>query len=170
MTEAPVKIQSQAINLRYLDALKDHVLIYDGAMGTSIQRYQLTAEDFGGEKLNVCNDYLGVTRPDVIAAIHESFLRVGSEVIETDTFRSNRITLAEYGLQDRVIEINRTAAQLARSVADKVAAETGKPRYVAGSIGPSGKLPSSDDPDLSNVTFAQLSDLFYEQAQGLVEG
>jgi len=106
----------------------------------------------------------------VIAAIHESFLRVGSEVIETNTFRSNRITLGEYGLQDRVIEINRTAAQLARNVADKVAAETGRPRYVAGSLGPSGKLPSSDDPDLSNITFAQLSDLFYEQAQGLVEG
>src|SRR5258708_3848082 len=158
------------INLRYLDALNDHVLIFDGAMGTSIQSRNLTAEDFGGEKLNGCNDYLVITRPDVIADIHESFLRVGSEVIETNTFRSNRLTLGEYGLQDRVIEINRAAAQLARGVADKVGAETGRPRYVAGSIGPSGKLPSSDDPDLSNITFAQLSDLFYEQAQGLVEG
>ena len=159
-----------AINLRYLDAINDHVLIYDGAMGTSIQRYDLTAEDFGGEKLNGCNDYLVITRPDVIEEIHSSFMAVGSEVVETNTFRSNRITLAEYGLQDRVIEINRKAAQLARRVADRFAQETGRPRFVAGSIGPSGKLPSSDDPDLSNVTFDQLADVFYEQAQGLVEG
>ncbi len=159
-----------ATNLRYLDAIKDHVLIYDGAMGTSIQSYKLTAQDFGGEKLNGCNDYLVITRPDVIEEIHASFLKVGCEVIETDTFRANRITLGEYGLQDRVVEINRAAAQLARRVADRFAQETGRPRYVAGSIGPSGKLPSSDDPDLSNVTFNQLSDVFYEQAKGLVEG
>ncbi|MFQ3536406.1 MAG: methionine synthase [Aggregatilineales bacterium] len=157
-------------NLRYLEAIRDHVLIYDGAMGTSIQRYKLTAEDFGGEALNGCNDYLVITRPDVIEAIHSSFLAVGCEVIETNTFRSNRITLAEYGLQDRVLEINRAAAQLARRVADKFAAETGLPRYVAGSIGPSGKLPSSDDPDLSNITFDELADVFAEQARGLVEG
>ncbi len=157
-------------NLRYLDAIKDHVLIFDGAMGTSIQRFKLTAEDFGGEKLNGCNDYLVITRPDVIESIHASFLAVGCEVVETDTFRSNRLTLGEYGLGDQVLEINHTAAQLARRVADRFAAETGKPRYVAGSIGPSGKLPSSDDPDLSNTSFDALSALFAEQAQGLVEG
>jgi 5-methyltetrahydrofolate--homocysteine methyltransferase len=83
-----------AANLRYLDAIKDHVLIFDGAMGTSIQRFPLTAKDFGGEKLNGCNDYLVITRPDVIEQIHASFLAVGSEVIETNTFRSNRLTLA----------------------------------------------------------------------------
>ncbi|HRE47057.1 MAG TPA: methionine synthase [Aggregatilineales bacterium] len=157
-------------NLRYLDAIKDHVLIYDGAMGTNIQRYNLTAEDFGGEALNGCNDYLVITRPDVIGEIHSSFMAVGSEVVETCTFRSNRLTLAEYGLQDRVLEINRAAARLARGIADRFEAETGKPRFVAGSIGPTGKLPSSDDPDLSNVTFDQLAAVFYEQAQGLVEG
>ncbi len=157
-------------NLRYLEAIRDHVLIYDGAMGTSIQRYHLTAVDFGGEHLNGCNDYLVITRPDVIEAIHSSFLAVGCEVLETNTFRSNRLTLAEYGLQDRVLEINRAAAALARRVADKYAAETGIPRYVAGSIGPSGKLPSSDDPDLSNITFDELAAVFAEQAQGLVEG
>jgi 5-methyltetrahydrofolate--homocysteine methyltransferase len=158
------------INLRYLDAIKDHVLIYDGAMGTNIQRYDLTAADFGGESLNGCNDYLVITRPDVIEEIHASFFEVGSEVVETCTFRSNRLTLAEYKLQDRVIEINRAAAQLARRVADRFERETGKPRYVAGSIGPTGKLPSSDDPELSNVTFDELAAVFYEQAQGLVEG
>ncbi len=159
-----------ADNLRYLEAIRDHVLIFDGAMGTSIQRYKLTAEDFGGEQFNGCNDYLVITRPDVIEAIHASFLEVGSEVLETNTFRSNRLTLGEYGLGDQVLEINRTAAQLARRVADRFAAETGIPRYVAGSIGPSGKLPSSDDPDLSNITFDELADLFAEQARGLVEG
>ena len=159
-----------AQNLRYLDAINDHVLIYDGAMGTNIQLYKLTAEDFGGEKLNGCNDYLVIMRPDVIGEIHASFLEVGCEVIETCTFRSNRLTLVEYGLQDRVLEINHAAARLARQTADRYAAKTGKPRYVAGSIGPSGKLPSSDDPDLSNITFDQLAAAFAEQAQGLVEG
>lgn len=159
-----------SVNLRYLEAIKDHVLIFDGAMGTSIQRFNLTAEDFGGEALNGCNDYLVITRPDVIEQIHASFLTAGSEVIETDTFRSNRMTLREYGLQDEVLKINRAAASLARKVADRFAAETGRPRFVAGSIGPTGKLPSSDDPELSNVTFDQLSEVFYEQAQGLVEG
>lgn len=157
-------------NRRYLDAIADHVVIFDGAMGTSIQKYNLTAEDFGGEQYNGCNDYLVITRPDVIQAIHESFLAVGSEVLETNTFRSNRLTLAEYGLQDRVLEINHTAAQVARRAADKYTELTGIPRFVAGSIGPSGKLPSGDDPELSNITFEELAALFYEQAQGLVEG
>ncbi len=157
-------------NRRYLDALAGRVLIYDGAMGTSIQALNLSADDFGGERYNGCNDYLVITRPDVIRAIHASFLEVGSEVIETDTFRSNRLTLAEYGLQDRVLEINRAAARLAREVADEFAEKTGIPRYVAGSMGPSGKLPSSDDPDLSDITFDELADVFAEQARGLVEG
>lgn len=157
-------------NRRYLDAIADHVVIFDGAMGTSIQSYNLTAEDFGGEQYNGCNDYLSITRPDVIEAIHRSFLAVGAEAVETNTFRSNRLTLDEYGLGDHVLEINRAAAQIARRACDALEAETGIPRFVAGSIGPSGKLPSGNDPDLSNITFDALADLFYEQAQGLVEG
>jgi len=157
-------------NRRYLDAIDDHIVIFDGAMGTSIQSYDLTAEDYGGEHLNGCVDYLVITRPDVIQEIHESFLAVGSEAVETDTFRGNRLTLGEYGLGDRVIEINKVAAQIARRACDKFEAETGIPRFVAGSMGPSGKLPSGDDPDLSDITFDELADLFYEQAQGLVEG
>lgn len=157
-------------NRRYLDAIDDHIVIFDGAMGTSIQNYNLSAEDYGGESLNGCVDYLVITRPDVIREIHESFLSVGSEAVETDTFRSNRLTLGEYGLGDRVLEINRAAAQLARAACDKFEQETGIPRFVAGSMGPSGKLPSGNDPDLSNITFDELADLFYEQAQGLVEG
>ena len=86
-------------NRRYLDAIADHVVIFDGAMGTNIQRYNLTADDFGGEQYNGCNDFLVITRPDVIAEIHASFLAVGSEAVETDTFRSNPLTLKEYGLR-----------------------------------------------------------------------
>ncbi|HVU10959.1 MAG TPA: methionine synthase [Phototrophicaceae bacterium] len=157
-------------NRRYLDAIADHVVILDGAMGTNIQRYHLTADDFGGEQYNGMNDYLVITRPDVIEEIHASFLSVGSEAVETDTFRSNPITLKEFGLQDRAEEINRTAAQLARRVCDRFEQETGIPRFVAGSMGPSGKLPSGNDPDLSNITFDELAKVFYTQAKGLVEG
>ncbi len=157
-------------NRRYLDAIADHIVVFDGAMGTSIQRYHLSADDFGGEQYNGCNDYLSITRPDVIEEIHASFLAVGAEVIETNTFRANRLTLGDYGLGERVLEINRAAAQIARRVCDRFAAETGIPRFVAGSIGPSGKLPSGDDPQLSDITFDELANLFYEQAQGLVEG
>ncbi|MGJ3237417.1 MAG: methionine synthase [Anaerolineae bacterium] len=154
----------------YLDAIEDHIVIFDGAMGTSIQNYNLTADDFGGEHLEGCNDYLVMTRPDVIQEIHESFLAVGSEVVETDTFRGNRLTLGEYGLGDQVLELNRTAAAIARKACDIWQEKTGIPRFVAGSIGPSGKLPSGNDPDLSNITFDELAELYYEQAQGLVEG
>lgn len=156
-------------NRRYLDALAHRVLIFDGAMGTSIQRYNPTAVDFGGEKLWGCNDHIVISKPQIIEEIHSSFLKVGCDVLETCTFRSNRITMREYGLQDRVIEINRAAAQLARRAADKFSTHD-KPRFVAGSMGPSGMLPSADDPTLSNVTFDELSATFQEQATGLIEG
>lgn len=154
---------------RYLDALAERVLIFDGAMGTSLQKMALTAADFGGEKTNGCNDYLVISHPAAVEAVHRSFLEVGVDVIETDTFRANRITLAEYGLQGRVLEINRAAAALARRLADEFATPA-KPRFVAGSIGPSGKLPSMDDPDLSDLDFNQLADVFREQALGLISG
>ncbi|KPL70068.1 methionine synthase [Ornatilinea apprima] len=156
-------------NRRYLDRMKDHVLVFDGAMGTSLQNFNLTAADFGGEKLEGCNDFLVISKPAVVEAVHRSFLEVGVDVIETDTFRSNRLTLSEYGLQDRVTEINFAAAQLARRVADEFSTPE-QPRFVAGSIGPSGKLPSMDDPELSNITFDQLADLFREQAAALISG
>ncbi len=157
-------------NRRYLDAIADHVVIFDGAMGTSIQSYNLTADDFGGEQYNGCNDTLSITRPDVIEEIHGSFLTVGAEAVETNTFRGNRLTLGEYGLGEQTLDVNRAAAQIARRACDRAEQETGIPRFVAGSIGPSGKLPSGSDPDLSDITFDELADLFYEQAQGLVEG
>ncbi len=157
-------------NRRYLDAIADHIVIFDGAMGTMIQRHNLTAADFGGEQYNGCNDYLVITRPDVIEGIHYAYLSAGAETVETDTFRGNRLTLGEYGLGDRVLEINHAAAQVARRACDRAERESGVPRFVAGSIGPSGKLPSGNDPDLSNITFDELADVFYEQARGLTEG
>ena len=157
-------------NRRYLDALEKKVLVFDGAMGTSLQKQNLTAEHFGGEQYNGCNDFLVISYPEAVENVHRSFLEVGVDVLETNTFRSNRITMQEYKLQDRVIEINETAAQLARRLADEYASKTGQPRFVAGSIGPSGKLPSADDPELSNVGFDELADVFREQAVGLIRG
>ncbi|MBI5563736.1 MAG: homocysteine S-methyltransferase family protein, partial [Chloroflexi bacterium] len=157
-------------NRRYLDALADHVVVFDGAMGTSVQTCNLGPIDFGGETLNGCNDYLVMTRPDVVESIHASFLAVGAEAIETDTFRSNRLTMREYGLQDRIVEINCAAASLARRVADRFERETGVLRFVAGSIGPSGMLPSTNDPTLSNISFQELVDVFREQCVGLIQG
>jgi 5-methyltetrahydrofolate--homocysteine methyltransferase len=154
----------------YLDAIADHVVIFDGAMGTNIQLYKLTAEDYGGEKYNGLGEMLVMQHPEIIQEIHESFLAVGSEVVETCSFRGNRLTLNEFGLGDRVLEINRQAASVARRACDIWEAKTGVPRFVAGSMGPTGKLPSGNDPDLSNISFETLSNIFYEQAQGLVEG
>ncbi|PWB76537.1 MAG: methionine synthase, partial [Anaerolineales bacterium] len=171
-------------NRRYLDALEQKVLVFDGAMGTSLQVQNLTAEHFGGEQYNGCNDYLVISYPQAVEKVHRTFLEVGVDVLETDTFRSNRITMAEYGLQDRVLEINEAAAKLARRLADEYSTMddrpstidgqqsmiNGHPRFVAGSIGPSGKLPSANDPELSNVSFDELVDVFREQAVGLIKG
>ena len=99
-------------NRRYLDALEKKVLVFDGAMGTSLQNQNLTAEHFGGEQYNGCNDYLVISYPEAVEKVHRSFLEVGVDVLETDTFRANRLTMKEYGLQDRVVEINETAARL----------------------------------------------------------
>ena len=106
-------------NRRYLDALEQRVLVFDGAMGTNLQKMNLTAKEFGGEQYNGCNDYLVIAHPSAVEEIHRSFLDVGVDVIETDTFRANRITMKEYGLQDRVTEINLAAAGLARRLADE---------------------------------------------------
>lgn len=157
-------------NRDYLDALADRVVVFDGAMGTEIQqRFTLTAADFGGERQEGCNDVLVVERPDVIEAIHASYLEAGCDVIETCTFRANRLTLAEFGLADRTKEINRAAAALARRVADRYTTPARR-RLVAGSLGPTGKLPSSSDPDLSRTSFQELAEVFAEQADTLMDG
>ncbi|MGK2962744.1 MAG: homocysteine S-methyltransferase family protein, partial [Gemmatimonadaceae bacterium] len=159
----------KTIDSPYLKALEDRVLIYDGAMGTSIQRFNLTPEDFGGKALEGCNDNLVLTRPDVIQAIHESFLEVGCDVVETCTFQSTPRRLEEWGLGDKVREINVAAAQIARRAADKFSTPD-KPRFVAASMGPTGMLPSSSDPALGDITFEELARNFHDQAQYLIEG
>ncbi len=156
-------------NRRYLDALQERVLIFDGAMGTSLQQQKLSAAEFGGEQYNGCNDFLVISYPQAVEKVHRSFLDAGVDVLETDTFRSNRLTLGEYGLGERTLEINRAAAALARRIADEYSTSK-QPRFVAGSIGPSGKLPSADDPELSNIGFDELADIFREQAVGLIQG
>jgi 5-methyltetrahydrofolate--homocysteine methyltransferase len=160
---------SKPVDSPYLKALESRVLVYDGAMGTSIQRFNLTPEDFGGKSLEGCNDHLVVTRPDVIQAIHESFLAVGCDVVETCTFQSTPRRLEEWGLGDKVREINVAAARIARAAADKYSTPE-KPRFVAASMGPTGMLPSSSDPTLSNITYEELARNFHDQAQYLIEG
>ncbi len=151
----------------YLEALRGRVLIYDGAMGTSVQQYPLTEEDFGGKE--GCNDYLVLTRPDVIEEIHDSFMAVGCDVLETDTFGASRPKLEEYGIGEKTRDLNESAARLARRVADRYATPE-RPRFVAGSLGPTGFLPSSDDPTLGAVTFEDLTAVFREQSAALIAG
>src|SRR3954466_5533266 len=124
----------------YLEALAQRVLIFDGAMGTSIDTFNLTAEDFGGEATNGNRDYLVITRPDVIEQVHTSFMEAGCDVLETCTFQSTRIRLEEWGLGEQPHAISVAAAQIARHVTDRFEAIDGRKRFVAGSIGPTGKL------------------------------
>ncbi len=157
-------------NSLYLAALAERVLIYDGAMGTSLDLYPLTVEDFGGERTHGNRDYLAWTRPDIIKAIHRSFMEADADVLETNTFQSTRMRLAEWGLADRTHELNANAARIARAIADEYEARDGRKRFVAGSMGPTGKLPSSDDPSLSDTSFEELSETYREQAVALIEG
>ncbi len=156
----PLSERSEA----FLTAIDERVVIYDGAMGTGVQRRNLTPDDFGGEDLEGCNEYLVVTRPDVVTDLHRGFLEIGCDVIETDTFGGLAMTLAEYGLEDRTHEINLTAARLARQVADEFSTPE-RPRWVAGSMGPGTKFPS-----LGQVRYDEMRDGFEEQAEALLEG
>ena len=154
----------------YLSVLRERVLIFDGSMGANLQTLDLTADDFGGSRYEGCMDALCLTRPDAPARLHRGFLDVGCDVVETNTFQASRLRLSEWGLADQTLEINRAGACVARQVCDEFEARDGRPRFVAGSVGPSGFLPSSDDPTLSDIAFERLVETFAEQAQGLVEG
>ena len=140
------------------------VLVFDGATGTSLQQMNLTAEDFGGAALEGCNENLVMTRPDAVQAVHRQFLEVGCDVIETDTFGAASVVLAEYGLEDQAFALNQRAAELARQVADQFSTPE-HPRFVAGSMGPTTKLPS-----LGHIGFNSLRTAFQEQAAGLLAG
>lgn len=147
-----------------LERLAEHVLVLDGAMGTAIQARHLSATDFGGPYLDGCNEHLVLTRPDVILEIHRGYLEAGADIIETNTFGGTSIVLAEYGLEDQVFRINEAAARLACQAASEFS--TTRPRFVAGSMGPTTKAISVT----GGVTFQQLIDAFHDQAAGLVAG
>jgi 5-methyltetrahydrofolate--homocysteine methyltransferase len=146
----------------FLSELKRRVLVYDGATGTTLQKLNLTPKDFWGKE--GCNELLVLSRPDVIRSVHAAYLEAGCDVIETDSFGSSSIVLAEYDLQDRTRELNLAAARLARSVADEYSTPE-KPRFVAGSIGPTTKLPS-----LGHISYDDMFAAYREQAEALVEG
>ena len=140
------------------------VIVFDGAMGSSLQTQNLTAEDFGGAHYEGCNEYLVVTKPEAVEKVHRGFLEVGADVIETDTFGGASIVLAEYDLADQAYSLNKTAAELAKRVAAEYSTPD-KPRFVAGSIGPTTKLPT-----LGHIDFDTMQASFAEQARGLYDG
>jgi len=146
----------------FLQIVKERVVIYDGAMGTNIQFRNPSVDDFWGKE--GCNELLVLSRPDIIKEIHASFLNVGCDVVETDTFGGARVVLGEYDLQDKVAEINIAAAKIAREVAQQFSTKD-KPRFVAGSIGPTTKLPS-----LGHIKFDDMVAAYVEQASALIEG
>ncbi|WP_405169923.1 methionine synthase [Paenibacillus sp. FSL H8-0280] len=147
------------------DALKQRILILDGAMGTMIQQVDLTGEDFGGEDLDGCNEMLVLTRPELIQRIHEEYLEAGADLIETNTFGATSVVLAEYDIQDRAREINLEAARIAKAAVDRFSTPE-SPRYVVGAMGPTTKTLSVT----GGVTFQELIDSYLEQALALIEG
>ncbi|MFC4077570.1 methionine synthase [Salinithrix halophila] len=145
--------------------LEEKILILDGAMGTQLQEANLSPEDFGGEEYDGCNENLNLTRPDVIRRIHENYLEAGADIIETNTFGATALVLAEYGLEEKALEINRVAAQLAVEAVRKYSTPE-HPRYAAGALGPTTKTLSVT----GGTTFDELIDNYQEQTVGLIEG
>ncbi len=146
----------------FLAATRERIVVFDGGMGATLEQFDLSVErDY--RLPGRCHEALVLNRPDVIEHVHSSMLEAGAQVLETDTFQASRLKLSEWGLQDHTLEINVKAAQIARKAA-------GEQRFVAGSIGPTGFLPASDDPTLGQITFPELVTVFTEQAQGLVRG
>ncbi len=164
------------------DALSRRILVIDGAMGTMIQRRQLTEADFRGERfanhghdLKGNNDILVLTRPDVIQSIHELYFEAGADIVETNTFGGTRVAQADYGLEDVIYDLNFAGAKVARAAADKwTAKDPSRPRFVAGSMGPTPKTlslsPNVNDPGFRAIAFDDLKDAFAEQVRGLVDG
>lgn len=165
-----------------LDALKQRILIIDGAMGTMIQRHKLEEEDFRGQiflqnalPLKGNNDLLSITQPQIITEIHEAYLAAGADIIETNTFNSTRIAQADYGLEQSVYELNLAGARLARAAADRFTQQQpGKPRFVAGVLGPTNRTatlsPDVNDPGFRNISFDELVDNYIEATDALVTG
>src|SRR5262249_31270292 len=147
------------------ELMRERVLVLDGAMGTMLQQCHLTAADFGGAALEGCNEVLVRTRPDVVLDIHRKYFRAGADIVETDTFGGTPLVLGEYGLSAEAHELNKKAAELARQAAEEFA-KPGRPKFVAGSMGPTTKAITVT----GGVTFEGLRENYYVQAKGLVEG
>jgi 5-methyltetrahydrofolate--homocysteine methyltransferase len=150
----------------FLDAIKNRILLFDGAMGTEIQKFNPKPEDFPNNQ-DGFNDGLVISHPDWIRKIHKTYLDAGSDCIETNSFGSNKIKLDEYGFGDQTVEFNKKIAQIALEVCSEY---TDRPRYVIGSMGPSGFLPSSTDPDLGQKSLDEIREAFELQAEGLILG
>ena len=167
---------------RLNDALQERILLLDGGFGTMVQRYGLSEADYRGERfrelpgqLRGCNDLLNLTRPDIIREIHTRYLQAGADLITTNSFNANAISLTDYGISDLAREIARASASIARAAADEYTQRNpSKPRFVAGSMGPTNRTASMSadvsDPAAREVTFSQLAEAYGEQARGLVEG
>lgn len=174
------KRRSMAYNIE--EILKQRILVLDGAMGTMIQRHPLTEEDFRGERfkdhqhpLKGNNDLLSITRPDIIKDIHRLYFEAGADIVETNTFSGTTIAQADYSLEDAIYDINFQSAKIAREVADQItASEPEKPRFVAGSIGPTNRTasisPDVNDPGFRAITFDELVEAYEQQVIALIEG
>jgi 5-methyltetrahydrofolate--homocysteine methyltransferase len=147
-----------------LNILQDRILVFDGATGTSLQSQNLTPADFGGEDYTGCNEYLNLVKPEAPEKVHRGFLEAGADIIETNTFGGTSIVLAEYGLAEKAYEINRRAAEIASKMASEYSAD-GHRKYVAGSMGPTTKLPS-----LGHIEFDAMRESYKTQAKGLLDG
>lgn len=176
----PVALPRRDSRAGIRETAQNRILIIDGAMGTMIQRERLTEADFRGERfkdwpsdLRGNNDLLNITRPNVIRAIHEAYLEAGADILATNTFSSNRVAQADYGMGDLAYELNLAGARLAREAADAVATED-EPRFVAGAIGPTTKTasmsPDVGDPGARNITFDELREVYAEAVRGLIDG
>ncbi|MBS1934364.1 MAG: homocysteine S-methyltransferase family protein, partial [Bacteroidetes bacterium] len=168
------------------DCLKEKILVIDGAMGTMIQRYKLTEADYRGERfknwasdIKGNNDLLCITQPQIIKEIHKQYLEAGADIIETNTFNAQRISLADYNMQELAYELNVAAAKCARQAIEEFQKDSPftighSPKFVAGAIGPMNKTlslsPDVNNPGFRSVTFDEVADAYYEQVKGLVDG
>ncbi len=148
----------------FLELAKEKIIVFDGATGSNFQTYNLTADDFGGKELEGCNEYLSISKPDAVKKLHRSFLTAGCDVIETNTFGSASIVLTEYNIADLDYELSKRSAEIAKECANEFSTNA-KPRFVAGSIGPTTKLPS-----LGHISFDDMTQSFYRQILGVVDG
>ena len=181
------KLRHQRITMNRLnqlrDALSQRILVLDGAMGSLIQTYKFSEEDFRGERfadhelpLKGNNDVLVLTQPDAIQAIHRQYFEAGADIVETNTFSGTRIAQADYGLEDAISirDLNVAAARVARAAADEVEAQDGKPRFVAGALGPTNRTlsmsPDVNDPAFRAVSWSEMVEAYKEQARALLEG